>query len=199
MGPISNNGLNSRKTEDVQRWFLKYADRLYTFIFYKVRNADLAADLVQETFLVALEKIDKYEPGRGKMYVWLCFLARDRVKRALREKRRYVSSNPDELEFGTILPCGKQLTEQPLPEDILDRVETADLVQMALGSISERYREVLEQYYFRQMTIRQIAAARGIGVGGARLSLYRAKKAFMRMLRKMTKSVPDTFYEKGAE
>jgi DNA-directed RNA polymerase specialized sigma24 family protein len=51
--------LRRREKEEVVRWFDAFSDPVYGFIFYRVgRDADLAGDVAQETFVTALQTID---------------------------------------------------------------------------------------------------------------------------------------------
>jgi len=67
--------LRTKQPIAIEHWFLKYADDLYTFIFYRIgKNHELAADLVEDTFMSALRNIERYDPIRGTMLTWLRLL-----------------------------------------------------------------------------------------------------------------------------
>lgn len=75
--------LRRRETEEVVRWFDSFADPVYGFIFYRVgRNADLAGDVAQETFVIALDTIDRFDPSRGEMFPWLTHIARNCIRKS---------------------------------------------------------------------------------------------------------------------
>lgn len=64
--------LLTRDVEAVEKWFRTYSDTLYTFAYYRVgKDAEAAAEVVQETFVQALRKIENYDSQRGSMLVWL--------------------------------------------------------------------------------------------------------------------------------
>jgi RNA polymerase sigma factor (sigma-70 family) len=80
--------LRRRDKEEVDCWFDIFSDPVYGFIFYRVgRDVDLAGDIAQETFVTALEMIDRFDPDRGEMFPWLTHIARNCIRKALR--RRY--------------------------------------------------------------------------------------------------------------
>jgi len=59
----------------IERWFHAYSDTLYTFVYYRLgKDANLSAEIVQETFLKALKRIRHYDPKRGSMFAWLTYL-----------------------------------------------------------------------------------------------------------------------------
>ena len=68
----------------LNRWFETNVDGLYAFIYYRVgSNTDLAQDITQSTFALALQKLDKYDPERGAMLNWL----RSASEKALARRR----------------------------------------------------------------------------------------------------------------
>ena len=70
--------LHTGDVEAVQGWFERYADNVYTFVYYRVgKDEQVASDVVQETFLDALTRIEQYDPERGSMEAWLTTLSRN--------------------------------------------------------------------------------------------------------------------------
>jgi RNA polymerase sigma-70 factor (ECF subfamily) len=84
--------LRTGDAEAVKKWFYAYSDTLYTFVYYRVgKDSDIAADIVQETFVQALRKIADYDSQRESMLVWLTYLCKNNIKKALRAKHRHIS------------------------------------------------------------------------------------------------------------
>jgi RNA polymerase sigma-70 factor (TIGR02943 family) len=73
------------KVTDPQEWVAKYADSLYRFAITRVNDGDLARDLVQETFLSALERIGKFE-GRSSEGTWLTAILKNKITDVYRKK-----------------------------------------------------------------------------------------------------------------
>lgn len=65
-------------TLDPHSWVTRYADYLYTYAVTRINDEDQARDLVQETFLAALEKADKFE-GRSTERTWLTSILKFKV------------------------------------------------------------------------------------------------------------------------
>ncbi len=90
MPDVDVPSLRSRQPGAIERWFLNHADAIYTFAFYRVgKDHDMAAEVVQGTFVMALDHIEQYEPGRGPMLAWLTGIAMNCIRRALRHRGRY--------------------------------------------------------------------------------------------------------------
>jgi len=74
-----NNTLNPHK------WVESYADYLYMYAITRINDEELAKDLVQETFLAALEKVDKFE-GKSTERTWLTAILKNKVVDVYRKK-----------------------------------------------------------------------------------------------------------------
>ena len=73
----------------------RHQDRLYSFIRYYVRNADLADDLFQETFVKAIVSIRQQRyTGNGKFYAWLTRIAHNLLVAQIRNE------NNEQIVYG---------------------------------------------------------------------------------------------------
>jgi len=72
-------------TCDPQKWVIKYADYLYSYAITRINDEELARDLVQETFLAALEKVEKFE-GRSSENTWLTAILKNKITDVYRKK-----------------------------------------------------------------------------------------------------------------
>ena len=182
--------LRQRDAGAIARWFRTYCDMLYTFVYYRVdKDANLASDIVQETFIGAIDKINDYDEQKGSMYAWLTYASKNHIRRALRARGRHLSYDQLWQQVDTsLLRCFEQIATEPLPDEVLQRKETAELVQMTLANIPANYRDVLNDYYYGRKVIKEIAALHGASEGAVRVLLYRARKAFREALLRLDKS-----------
>ncbi len=183
-------------TQAIEQWFNTYSDTLYTFVFYRVgKDTALAADIVQETFLDGLRRIHLFDPHRGSMFTWLTYLSKNFIKRTLRERGREISYDRiwQDIDSG-LLTAFEQIATEPLPDEIIEKAETAQLVQMTLANIPANYKHVLKQYYYQLKPPKEIAASVGVSEGAIKTMLYRARQAFKTAFLRLEKSFnnPDT-------
>ncbi|WP_185214094.1 sigma-70 family RNA polymerase sigma factor [Sphingobacterium mizutaii] len=66
-------------------WVDKYADYLYGYACVRIDDRDLARDLVQETFLAALEGVEKFD-GRSSEKTWLTAILKNKIYDVYRKK-----------------------------------------------------------------------------------------------------------------
>lgn len=177
---INIRRLRRREKEEVVRWFDSFADPVYGFIFYRVdRDADLAGDVAQETFVTALETIERFDPARGEMFPWLTHIARNCIRKALRQRSRDSALSDFWEDIDHRLP--RVLTDlgtSILPEELLEQKETAELVRMALTNLPLRYQIVLRRRYFEELSLHEMAALEGSSEGAMKVLLHRARQAF---------------------
>jgi RNA polymerase sigma-70 factor (ECF subfamily) len=172
--------LRRRDREEVDRWFDSFSDSVYGFIFYRVgRDADLAGDVAQETFVTALETIDRFDPDRGRMFPWLTFIARNCIRKALRKMGKE-GALPDFWEnVDRQLPRAiHNLESNILPEELLERKETVELVRLALTNLPFRYQVALHRRYFEDMSLHEMAVLEKSSEGAMKILLHRARQAF---------------------
>lgn len=169
-----------RDSQTIERLFYENCDWLYTFVYYRVgKNRETTADVVQETFLTALCRFEEYNPKQGDTAVWLAWLAKNHIRNALRE-RGHCSGGSDLWEQidARILRAFRNLDSEPLPEEAVERRETADLVRLAFAKIPSRYQEALNQRYWEHQSIEEMARCNGKTEGAVKSMLHRARQAF---------------------
>ncbi len=72
---------------DPEEWVDRHGDGLYRYALSRLRSADLAADVVQETFLEALRARSSFS-GRSSERTWLVGILRHKIVDHLRKARR---------------------------------------------------------------------------------------------------------------
>ncbi len=146
---------------------------LYAFCWHRLgRDHHAAEEVVQQTMVAALERIESYEPSRGDLHTWLAFLARNAIRRANAERRRLAPMNGgDGAGAGAVAAAAAEETSD-------ERAETAERVAVALERLPARYRVALTRKYVRGESMREIAAACGTSEKAVESLLGRAREAF---------------------
>jgi RNA polymerase sigma-70 factor (ECF subfamily) len=164
-------------------------DGLYAFVFFRVgRDSSLAEDVVQETFLAALDKLERFDPARGPFRSWLCQLSRNVARAHLRQRKRTeVLAMWDRID-GALLAMFERIDEELLAPEALEREETRDLVQLTLGHLPGNYRAVLERKYLDGATLEQIASEIAATEEAAKSLLARARRAFRETFQTLSRS-----------
>lgn len=135
---------------------------VYGLVLRILRSRELAAETVQEVYLMAWQQADRFDPGRGTTQSWLCTIAHRCAVEKVRAVSRYRSR---EDRYGADLGSSEphDLTWEDV-ERTLDRTD----VQSGLAELSELQREALILVYFRGMSHRELAEALRIPLGTAK-------------------------------
>lgn len=72
-------------TLNPQQWVAAHADYLYAYAITRINDDELAKDLVQETFLAALEKVSNFE-GKSSERTWLTAILKNKITDVYRKK-----------------------------------------------------------------------------------------------------------------
>ena len=85
-----------------RRWVERYADHLYSFAYSRLDHEEQARDLVQETFLAALEKVGEFR-GNSSERTWLTAILKYKIIDVYRKRNsglrtERIDEEP-ELEF----------------------------------------------------------------------------------------------------
>jgi RNA polymerase sigma-70 factor (ECF subfamily) len=166
----------------VDRFYEAHVDGLYAFVFSRVgRNETLADDVVQETLMKALEPAvaATYDTARGTVGSWLSILSRNVIRDHLRahKKSDELAATWERID-ATLAQTFAALAETPLPNDVIARAETRDLVQMAVANLPEQYRRALTRKYVDGDSLEQLAGDLGISIDATKSLLARARRAF---------------------
>ena len=177
--------------EALTEWFNLHADAVYGFAFYRVgRNADLAAEVTQETFTRALAKLSDFDAARGPMIAWLCTMSRNCIRDALRSHGRGAQAALwDSVDAG-LRRIHEELDRSPLAPEMIEARETQELVQMTLTNLPQTYRAVLEAKYMDEKSLKQIAEERQTTTDAIKGLLKRARTAFKQTFATLADTTP---------
>jgi RNA polymerase sigma-70 factor (ECF subfamily) len=155
-------------------------DGLFAFVWYRVgRDQTLAEDVVQETFTRALDRWDDFDPSRGSLSSWLCSSSRNVIRDHLRAHRRADElANAWERIDETLAQVFAALDRAPLSDEVIERSETRDLVNMTIANLPENYRTVLVRKYIDGDSLSALAAHLSLSEVAAKSLLARARRAF---------------------
>lgn len=146
----------------------RHKDKIYRFIYMKLRNQELANDIFQETFVKIIKtlKVGSYNE-EGKFLPWAMRIAHNLVIDHFRKasKVRMISessSNYDDFNiFSTLSQTDKNI-EQSMSHDELEK-QMVDLIDY----LPETQRAILKMRIFQDMSFKDIAESEDISINTA--------------------------------
>lgn len=129
-------------------------------------------DLAQETFVTAFKQLHRFE-GRSKASTWLIGIARNKALQFIRlENRRKDRTR----RFINSLPGLRQLQEVNHESLVDESMERLEALKNCLGQLPLRSFELVEQFYFGDVTAVTIAAQTDAKESAVRMKLKRIRQ-----------------------
>ncbi len=157
------------RPEDLACVFDHCAPQLLLFASHVAAEPGVAEDLVQLTFLRAIEGADKFESGRPVL-PWLIGILVLEAKKQRRQRARV----PD--------PARLRAPVDEVPLDAAELQEFRDALTRALEVMPAAYREVLTLRLIHGLTPTEIAHARGASPETVKTQLRRGTERLRRIL-----------------
>ena len=137
------------------------ASVIYGLAVRIIRSPEIAAEVVQEVYLMAWQQSARFNPHRGTALGWLCTLAHrravDRVRQVARERDR--EQNYEDRRTGTPVDQTWQEVEQSM---------NTDEVRNGLRALTALQRQAVAMAYYQGFTYQEVATRLGIPLGTAK-------------------------------
>ena len=160
-----------------------YEKSVYLATFSILQNQQDAEDAAQDTVLKALKNLGSFR-AESKFSTWLVSIAINEARARLRHARvlkfESVDESPLDEEGGFTPSVISDWREVPL--QALERKELRELLQQAIASLPQMYREVLLLRDVEEFSIAESAAALGVSEGVIKTRLLRARLMMQKIL-----------------
>jgi RNA polymerase sigma-70 factor (ECF subfamily) len=149
----------------------RYINRVYKHVFYMVNDVHVAQDLTEQTFLRALEAIQRYEKRGIPLLAWLLRIARNLSLNNQRVQRNNSSirKNSEDAVAAS-------------PESCCEAKLNGEEVRQAVGALEGDQRQVIVLRFMDGLSYADVARVLGKSVGAVRVAQYRALRALRRRL-----------------
>ncbi|MBS1722075.1 MAG: sigma-70 family RNA polymerase sigma factor [Armatimonadetes bacterium] len=157
-----------------------YQGRVLGFVRRMLRSEEEALDVTQEVFIKAFQSVARFD-GRSSLRTWLFRIAHnlcvDRARKAERTPDQHsldaASEADDAIEFSD---------SRWSPESLVMNDELSEVVEQALGTMSDKLRTVLLLHDREDMAYEEIAAAVDVPVGTVKSRLFLARAHMQRVV-----------------
>ena len=161
------------KSDDFNEIYNEHAKMIYNFLLRMCKNEHLAEDLMLDTFLKAIERIDTFDK-QCKLSSWLCQIAKNTYFDYLRKKKNQV-----EMEL-----CEENLQDVELsPEDRLMSAEATGEIHRLIHKLEDDYKEVFLLRFYANLSFKEIGNVFGKSEVWGRVTYLRGKERLLQMLK----------------
>lgn len=175
----------------------RHKDRIYGLARKLTGNSDDADDIVQETFLKAIDNIDKFRL-EASFGTWLYSIALNEARSHF-AKRKQTELRPLEDYLPSAHSSSDAAADNPRlfdwrdPHQALEDAELQRITDEAIRSLPYIYREAFLLRYIEEMSIKEIAEHTGESEAATKSRILRARLAIRDFL---SKRFEDSYGEK---
>ncbi|MBN6888378.1 RNA polymerase sigma-70 factor, ECF subfamily [Cytobacillus horneckiae] len=155
--------------------YKNYHQDVFKFLFYMVRNRELAEDLMQEVYIRVLKSYEKFE-GKSSEKTWLFSIARNVAIDSFRKDKGWKQKLIEKFDWSQ----QQVKDDHPLPEEIALQNEDVQMIYRGLESCTVDQRLVIIMRYIQDMSIAETAESLGWTESKVKTTQHRALKVLKR-------------------
>jgi len=141
---------------------LKYKQRIFSFIYSKIKDRDLADDIFQETFVKVIKTLKKGTySDEGRFLSWVMRIAHNLIVDHFRRKQRmprYESHDAQKDVFYRVSEPSQNM------EDALIDFQIKEDLHTLMEELPENQLEVLRMRLFQDMSFKEIAERTNVSI-----------------------------------
>jgi RNA polymerase sigma-70 factor (ECF subfamily) len=166
----------AKDPKEFQILYDRYFAVIFNYVYRRIDDEQITADLTSQTFLKALGNLKKYKYKGVPFSAWLYRIASNEVNRHYRTSKRKQVYSFDEAEFEHLIErSAEQETE----------IEFGHVIRQ-MQTMSERDIEVLELRFFESKSFAEMAFILEINEANAKMRTYRAVEKLKKIIERRT-------------
>lgn len=180
---MDNTSENSSNAVNPQIWVEKYHDFLFRYALSRLREADLAEEIIQETFLAALRS-RKYFRGMASEKTWLVSILKrkiyDHFKKVNRYKQLNVTSPMESIRIDVFDSRMGAAVKSSIwfsdPSKAYEQKEFLKIIKDGLSELPGRLAQVFILREIIELSSREICELMDISICNLYVMTHRARK-----------------------
>ena len=158
-------------------WLAHYGDDLYSYALKRVQSAELAEDLVQDTFLAAIGSAHRFA-NNASPKTWLISILRHKLvdhyrQKATRDSLADVESNPEKQQS---VPPNAPHPSWISPDARLRHQEFHRVLRECIEHLPDLIRQAFEFRFFDELPHDEVCRLQGVSSNNLAARMYRARK-----------------------
>ena len=153
--------------QNIEEVYKEYSNTVYKYLFCLTGKEEIAEDLTQETFAIAIKQINKFR-GDCKISVWLCQIAKHLWYKELKKRKKNKNISINDLN--------EEIEEAQTTEDIICEKEEKLKLFKDMQKLDEQSKEVMYLRMVGNLNFIEIGEILGKTPNWARVTFYRAKQ-----------------------
>lgn len=146
-----------RTGKEFTQLYQKYYPKLIYFTSRICNDAQKAEDISTDSFMIALDKIEKYEKEKSQFSTWLFTIAKNLTLQDLKNEKKTISLDIEFDEEGTTMKDFITLEDEPDTNtyDVVER--KSEIMKKYMHTLKEPYKTVIQMREIDGMAYKDIA------------------------------------------
>ena len=150
-------------------------NKVYNYVYGKIRNEEEAEDVAIETFTKVFTKLKLYNEDFD-FTTWVISIAHNTMIDHIRKSPKLNISLDDENNLLEILE------DQPSPEEYLILKQDNDKLNKAIAKLKDPYQKIIELRYIEDKTYKEIVEELNLTLPNVKVRLLRAKQLLIEIM-----------------
>jgi RNA polymerase sigma-70 factor (ECF subfamily) len=168
------DGIRLQSESHFGELYNRYFQRIYNFVYARMRNHAETEEVVQETFLAVFRSFGNYR-GQSSLLSWIYGIAKNttnnNIRRAKSQAERIDLADEEDVIPRPSIGVGT-------PDEQLDLSRFRDALSTRLDGLAEWQVEIFHMRHFENLSIPEITERTSRSSDAVRSSLYRVKRLF---------------------
>ena len=171
---LKKSWLISKGAPTIEELYKLYYKLVLNFIMQMLHNIEVAEELTNDTFIKAMQNMDKYFSNKSQITTWLHTISRNLVidfyRKDESDKVINVSNFVDESgnEF-------MQIEDTNNKNESLENKELLEAVHKAMASLKPKYQKIAQMFFIEDQPYPEIAEALQMPIGSVKGTIFRIK------------------------
>lgn len=152
----------------------KYHEQIFRYIYQRMDDMDMAADVTSQVFLKAMKNLHKYEFRGVPFGSWLYRIAKSELYQSFREKQAIRTVNVDTVHLSEMMDVFSE------EENDVNRAK----LFACIAKLKEEEVQLIEMRYFEKRPFREIAEILDVTENNAKVRCFRVVEKLKKLFHK---------------
>ena len=172
--------------------YSKYYPKLIYFTNRICNDSQKAEDLSTDSFMIALDKIEKYDKDKSQFSTWLFTIAKNLTLQDLKIEKRSISLDIEFDDEGTTM---KDFITEEESDIHLQSVSTmkAEIMKKHMDTLKEPYKTVIEMREIKRMSYKDISDKLNLNLSTVKSQIRNGRAILVKETKKEFDEIDEMF------
>jgi RNA polymerase sigma-70 factor (ECF subfamily) len=181
-----------RTGKDFNSLYTKYYPKLIYFTSKMTNDLQKAEDISTDSFLLAFEKIEKYEKEKSQFSTWLFTIAKNLALQDIKNNKKKISMDIEFDEEGTTM---KDFIQEGEDTNYLHDVweKKAEVMRQHIKNLKNPYKKVIEMREIKKMSYKDISDELNLNLSTVKSQIRNGRAILMKESKREFDQIDEMF------